>query len=275
MKKTILNSKIVKYSCYLLVGFFAFILPKIALADLLVPGRIGPDPDFISQLETKSMIDIVIALIITIIIEAIVYKIYVAKNEKRSFKKAFYFSIIVNLITVPIANAMFQNQSFVGSYWSFLSLELIIFLFESFLIKFLFRIRYFSASILSFVANFFTAMTGLIISWFIWPLFIVHSSGSIGIHEAYPGNLRFEFTEWFGMILFFGLPILGIILFLVTITINSNARNIVKKIILTIIGVLVAAGIVVSGIYWWKTRPVETKSTIHYETIQEKTRYGF
>lgn len=92
-------------------------------------------------------------LILTIIIEYIVYAIIIRKK----FKLLLIYCILINLVTWPLAN-IFYGVS--GLFWI---IELGVFAIESVLIKYLVDITWKKAIILSFVANLITALIGLVI----------------------------------------------------------------------------------------------------------------
>jgi hypothetical protein len=98
------------------------------------------------------MIDLLLALLITIIVEfLILWFIF-----KDSPLKLFIYSVIINSFTLPIATYIYLNVLN-----NILIVELSVILIESVLIMFLFEIKYKKAIFVSLIANLVTAAIGL------------------------------------------------------------------------------------------------------------------
>lgn len=93
------------------------------------------------------------ALILTILIEFVVYCFFLRKN----FTSLFLYSTLINSITNPLMNIA------LGFGVNVLVLEFIVFVVEIFLIKSLFEIDYKKAVLISFVANLVSLILGLFI----------------------------------------------------------------------------------------------------------------
>ena len=95
-------------------------------------------------------------MIFTILIEFFIYSIIIRKE----FRKLFLYSLLINSFTNPLANLFFN-----GTNW-FLFIEIAVFIVEIFLIKYLLKINYWKAILISFVANLITSMVGLFLLLF-------------------------------------------------------------------------------------------------------------
>jgi len=93
-----------------------------------------------------------ILLGLTIVIEFIVYAVAIRKN----FQNLFLYSVLINAFTNPLGNWLY-------SHYSLISIEIGIFVVEIFLIKYLFRIKYWKAILISLVANLITFFVGIFI----------------------------------------------------------------------------------------------------------------
>jgi len=95
----------------------------------------------------------IIALIVTILIEFII--LLILTREKPL--KVFFFSILINSLTLPLA--WYLQLNFLNN---FLITEAFVFLLEIGLIMALFEVKYLKATIFSFIANFITALMSLL-----------------------------------------------------------------------------------------------------------------
>lgn len=89
-------------------------------------------------------------LIFTIIIEFIVYVIAIRKN----IKNLLLYAVLINAFTLPIAYVI---SGILGSLFLFL-IEFFVFLIEFVLIMLLFRIKWWKALVISFIANLITTI---------------------------------------------------------------------------------------------------------------------
>lgn len=96
---------------------------------------------------------VLLALILTIIIEFVVYSISIRKN----YWKLFLYSILINAFTNPLANLAYSIKS------SFLFIEFLVVLIEIPLIKYLLEIKYWKAILISIIANVISVFLGLLI----------------------------------------------------------------------------------------------------------------
>ena len=96
---------------------------------------------------------IIIALIVTILIEFFIYSLFLRKN----YLKLLGYSILINGLTNPLANLIFNMAGLV------LLIEILVFVVEIFLIKYLFRIKYLKAILISFIANLISFLIGFFI----------------------------------------------------------------------------------------------------------------
>ena len=99
------------------------------------------------------MIYYIITLIATILIESFIFWILIKKEPV----KLLVYSIIINSLTVPLAN--YGYQAILNN---FIVIEIIVVLAESILIMLLLKIGYRRALIISFVANLITALISIV-----------------------------------------------------------------------------------------------------------------
>jgi len=90
-------------------------------------------------------------LLLTFIIELGIVYLFV----RGSFWKTALYVFLINLVTVPIANLLPISFSLI--------IEAGVVIVESFAIMFLFKQKYIRALLISFVANFFSAIVGVIV----------------------------------------------------------------------------------------------------------------
>jgi len=96
--------------------------------------------------------NIVSALILTILIEFVIYAIFIRKD----YLLLLGYSLLINSITNPTMNIALSFSL------NLIILEFIVFLVEIFLIKHLMKTKYQFAVLLSFVANLISLLIGLI-----------------------------------------------------------------------------------------------------------------
>lgn len=94
-----------------------------------------------------------VILLSTIIIEFFVYLIFI----REKVWKIFLYSLLINSVTNPIMNFLY------GINFNLYILEIGVFIIEIFLIKFLFKINYKKAILISLIANLLSFILGLII----------------------------------------------------------------------------------------------------------------
>ena len=85
--------------------------------------------------------NLIFILILTIILEFIVYLIILRKD----IRKLLLYSILINSFTNPIINLL--------PYSKIILMEISVFVIEIFLIKYLFKIKYWKAILISLIAN--------------------------------------------------------------------------------------------------------------------------
>jgi len=95
-----------------------------------------------------------LALAITIIIEFTIYWIIIRKK----LLNLFFYSVLINSLTLPIANYGYSHI-----FNNFYVMELLVIFAESVLIFLLAKKTYTRSLLISFIANFITAMLGLLI----------------------------------------------------------------------------------------------------------------
>jgi len=95
----------------------------------------------------------ILSLIITILIEFGVIWIFIRKD----ISKLFLYAVLINSFTLPIATFSYQNIID-----NFFLIEILVLLAESILIMLLLKTKYSKALLISFVANFITAMISLL-----------------------------------------------------------------------------------------------------------------
>ncbi|MFH1607689.1 MAG: hypothetical protein ABIA78_01000 [archaeon] len=98
---------------------------------------------------------IIFSIIPTIIIEFIVYSLFIRKE----YLKLLSYAVLINVFTWPLAHL------FIGNLISFFYIEFFVFLIEFPLIMLLFRIKWWKALIISFVANLITMLIGLFLGF--------------------------------------------------------------------------------------------------------------
>ena len=105
---------------------------------------------------------IVVALVFTIFIEFLVYAIFIRKD----YKKLIFYSLVINLITNPLAN-LFAGTMFFNPPKFFL-IEFLVFIVEIFLIKYLLNVSYKKAVGISLIANLLSFVFGFFLLLFIF-----------------------------------------------------------------------------------------------------------
>ena len=92
-------------------------------------------------------------LFLTILIEFFIYLLFIRKEPA----KLFFYSLLINSLTVPIANYVYIHVL-----REFLLIEVAVTFFESVLICLLTNQKYPKSLLISFTANFITALVGFI-----------------------------------------------------------------------------------------------------------------
>jgi len=92
---------------------------------------------------------------ITIVLEFIVYLIAVRKD----IGNLLLYSVLINAFTNPLANLL--QIYLYEPFFSIFYIELLVFIFEIFLIKYLFSVKYWKAVLISLIANFVSFATGI------------------------------------------------------------------------------------------------------------------
>ena len=102
---------------------------------------------------------IIVSLILTILLEGIIYFIWFRKD----YLKTLHYCLLINLFTVPLANILY-GLTLIHSetFWIFF-IEFVVILVESVLIAIMFRNKWWKGLILSIVANVISAVLGLIL----------------------------------------------------------------------------------------------------------------
>lgn len=95
----------------------------------------------------------ILALFLTISIEFVVYWLFIKKDMQR----LLLYSVLINCFTHPVASFFFQ-----GTITSFLLIEIVVFIVESFLLMWLLEIKIQKSLVISLVANLITAMLSII-----------------------------------------------------------------------------------------------------------------
>lgn len=95
----------------------------------------------------------ILSLIITIVIEFSVIWIFVRKDAS----KLFLYAVLINFFTLPLATFSYQNLIN-----NFYLIETLVVFAESILIMSLLKTKYPKGLLISFVANFITAMISLL-----------------------------------------------------------------------------------------------------------------
>ncbi len=104
------------------------------------------------------MYNLFFPLILTIIIEFIIIWLFIKDNPL----KLFFYSILVNMVTLPLATYLY-----IYFYQNLLVLEGSVVMVEALLLKFLLELDYKKAILISLTANFATFMVGIIIGYYI------------------------------------------------------------------------------------------------------------
>ena len=97
-----------------------------------------------------------IGLGLTIVIEFVVYAVAIRKD----FLNLILYSVLINSFTNPLGNLLY---SYINSFYSLFYIEFGIFVVEIFLIKYLFKIKYWKAILISLIANLITFLVGVLI----------------------------------------------------------------------------------------------------------------
>lgn len=110
------------------------------------------------------MAEYLTALVITIAVEFAVYVVFIRKDALH----LFLYSVLINCLTHPPAFYFYSKLYYFSGVTDsfniyFIIVELIVFLAEIILIKYLLNVKTFKAVIISFSANFITAAIGFII----------------------------------------------------------------------------------------------------------------
>lgn len=100
-----------------------------------------------------------LALILTILIEFVIYSLFMRKN----YAKLFLYSVLINAFTNPLANLA-------SIYSGIYLIEFFVIVMEIFLIKYLLEIKYWKAILISIIANVVSAILGFFILMF-FPFF--------------------------------------------------------------------------------------------------------
>jgi len=95
----------------------------------------------------------ILSLIITIVIEFFIVWIFV----KKDISELFLYVVLINSFTLPLATFSYQNLIS-----NFYLVEALVIFAESILIMLLLKTKYLKALLISFVANFITAMISLL-----------------------------------------------------------------------------------------------------------------
>lgn len=96
----------------------------------------------------------IVPLILTIFIEFMVIWIFIRESPG----KLLFYSLIINSITLPLATFVY---TFV--FHNFLLIEIAVFLVETILLKIILELKYEKAVLISLMANFISAIVGLLI----------------------------------------------------------------------------------------------------------------
>jgi len=104
-----------------------------------------------NEIAGRNYLIILMPLLLTFIIELGIVYLFV----RGSFWKTALYVFLINLVTVPIANLLPISFSLI--------IEAGVVIVESFAIMFLFKQKYIRALLISFVANFFSAIVGVIV----------------------------------------------------------------------------------------------------------------
>ncbi len=102
------------------------------------------------------MVAYFIAFLITVIVEFFVFWLVIREYPL----KLLFYSIIINLLTFPLANYAFQELIN-----SLFFIEVLVVVVESILVLLLFRVSYSKALVISAVANAATTLLGYMLFW--------------------------------------------------------------------------------------------------------------
>ena len=97
---------------------------------------------------------LIIPWILTILIEFIILWIFIRKDPE----KLLFYSLIINSITLPLATFIY-----IYFFHNFLLMEITVFLVETFLLKIILELKYEKAVLISLIANFISALVGILI----------------------------------------------------------------------------------------------------------------
>ncbi len=97
---------------------------------------------------------LIIPWILTILIEFIIIWIFIRENPE----KLLFYSLIINSITLPLATFIY-----IYFFHNFLLMEMSVFLVETFLLKIILELNYEKAVLISLIANFVSALVGILI----------------------------------------------------------------------------------------------------------------
>ena len=98
--------------------------------------------------------NLIIPWILTILIEFIIIWIFIRENPE----KLLFYSLIINSITLPLATFIY-----IYLFHNFLLIEIAVFLVETFLLKIILELKYEKAVLISLIANFISALVGILI----------------------------------------------------------------------------------------------------------------
>ncbi len=104
------------------------------------------------------MLIYLLALLITILVEFLIFWVFVRKDSL----KLFLYSALINSFTLPLAVYSYQNVL-----KNFYVTEILVVFAESIVVMLLLRTKYSKALLISFAANFVTALIS-----FLWSLFL-------------------------------------------------------------------------------------------------------
>lgn len=97
--------------------------------------------------------NLLIPLILTIFIEFIVLWIFIKKGPE----KLLFYSLIINSITLPLATFIYAYI-----FYNLLLIEITVFFVETFLLKIILEVKYEKAVLISLIANFVSAIVGIL-----------------------------------------------------------------------------------------------------------------
>lgn len=117
-----------------------------------------------STLETywTSLKSDLIKFLVTFIIELMVVLMFLKKDINP--RKIFLFTLIINLLTQPLANYLFSSRLFgYGTVYLFGIIELCVFIVEGILLSLVFKIKLKKGLWISFIANLLSALAGILL----------------------------------------------------------------------------------------------------------------